>query len=1126
MSTRNADVDKDQEASREAPETIYSEDTIQMDKISPAENVPQPPKQPSHNRRGLWFAIVAVVIVLALVFSVLAVFIAQPGKQPSTQVTPTATAPGTTITTTPGSDTTPAPSPGVTQGPQNGPASVNTAAYWDTILGTRGTNGKVESVSFANVMGNSTLQALVTVRHSDANNTLDVYVFDKITSKNPVQIFTLDGLIKGGAKISYYNSIMTAEVNPNSTLNAGKSVSQMTPDLYREFAWTNGSMTQVAFPGIFPDMTRYQAEADQASVNAGHDPWKNDASSVAKALEVKFLNWQRTVTTKVLSGGGPHDVYATVQVQEAPIQNAYPTIVVTLSRLEGNTHNMWVAIGVQDSKTLTLTNITARQSINSPVTLEGTGAAFESQIGQAVIYGQAYANIGHATVHANTGAGTGAYSTKVSYTSSFHGVQEGMVAVYQDMGGLSAENETAVMVKVLVNPTPSPAILNPAYWTQFVSAPPDIRVADSVSFGHVLGTTSWQAVVVARDILGGGPVYRDVFVFDKINDPKPQVLWHESRLLHGDAHVSGFNTVMTAQVDANSSINKGKLEAAWTTDLFREFKWSSKDGNFVQVVFPGMFPDMTLWQAEQSQNAVLAGKDTWRLDPVQTTQHWNLIAGTAKLVKGGGPSDLTAVVNVTYPDPGGPTTNIPITQVTLQRLGGYTNGIWEITSVSSDWLFIYTPKSGSTISSPVPVTGYGPQFEAVIGTVYILDHLYHGIQVGDNFAMAPDGSSPPSKFSLDVKYTSSSTGIAQEGIAELSHSSGASFARGTVMVKVLVNPTPTTSIQDPAYWTQFVSAPPAIRVADSVSFGHLLGKDSLQAVVVARDILGGGPVYRDVFVFDNINASQPQLLWHESRLLHGDAKISVYNTIMTAQVDVNSSINKGKLEAALTTDLFREFKWSNSAGAFVQVAFPGIFPDLTRYQAEAAQAQVNAGHDTWKNDPALVAKALAVQFFNWQGTVTTKVLSGGGAQDVYATVQVQGAPILSAQPTIVVTLSRLEGNTHNMWVATAVQDGTRLTLTNIPAGSLISSPVTLTGTGSAFEAVIGQGVVYDHLYTTIGHAQIVGSPGMGEANYSIKVPYTSSFKGAQEGIVVAYQDMGGLSSENYSAVMVKVLIGG
>lgn len=55
-------------------------------------------------------------------------------------------------------------------------------------------------------------------------------------------------MIKGDAKISYYNSIMTAEVDQNSTLNTGKTVSQMTPDLFREFAWSNGAMSQVAFP--------------------------------------------------------------------------------------------------------------------------------------------------------------------------------------------------------------------------------------------------------------------------------------------------------------------------------------------------------------------------------------------------------------------------------------------------------------------------------------------------------------------------------------------------------------------------------------------------------------------------------------------------------------------------------------------------------------------------------------------------------------------------------------------------------------------------------------------------------------------------------------------------------------
>jgi len=96
--------------------------------------------------------------------------------------------------------------------------------------------------------------------------------------------------------------------------------------------------------------------------------------------------------------------------------------------------------------------------------------------------------------------------------------------------------------------------------------------------------------------------------------------------------------------------------------------------------------------------------------------------------------------------------------------------------------------------------------------------------------------------------------------------------------------------------------------------------------------------------------------------------------------------------------------------------------------------------------------------------------------------------------------------------------------TNIPDRSLIRSPVMLEGTGTAFEAVIGQAIVYDHLYTDIGHAQITGSNGMGIVNYSTKVSYTSSFKGVQEGIVAVYLANGGISSENYTAVMVEVLI--
>ena len=394
--------------------------------------------------------VAAVIVALALIVSVGVIVIPQLGQHPATQVTPTPTAPVTTVTPS-GSDTTPSPTPGVVPGPQNGPPGVSDTAYWDQILGTQGTNGKVERVSFANVLGTPTLQALVTVRHSNANGTLDVYVFDKITNAKPTQLFKMQGLVKGDAKISGYNSVMTAEVDQNSPLNAGKSSAQWTQDLFREFAWNagEGTLTQVAFPGIFPDLTRYQAEMDQNNVKAGQDSWKNNAVQVAQRMAAQFLKWSLNAQASVVSGGGAQDVDAVVQVK-SPTPGGL-SITVTLSRLEGNTSNMWVVIGVTSGNGLLTINTPVKgDRLTSPSTITGTGSAFEGVVGQAFVLDHLYTTIGQAQV---TGASNGktTYSTTIPYTSSFQGgTQEGIVVVYmysQADGSIA----TAAMQKVMLS---------------------------------------------------------------------------------------------------------------------------------------------------------------------------------------------------------------------------------------------------------------------------------------------------------------------------------------------------------------------------------------------------------------------------------------------------------------------------------------------------------------------------------------------------------------------------------------------------------------------------------------------------------------------------------------------------
>ena len=345
---------------------------------------------------------------------------------------------------------TPSAIPGVLLGVQPCPGATKNPAYWNPFILAPGGVYKVESVSCANIMDAPSLQALVTVRHADEGSELDVYVFNNITSAPPTRAFQVMGLVKGDAKISGYNTVLTAQADELSTLNAGKPVSAMTADLYREFDWSAqvGKLVQVAFPGIFPDLTRYQAEADQAQVNQGHQPWKLSATMVANALAVSLLNWPTSSSTTLLSGGGAHDVSAVVRVKSSYIVSG--TIKVTLSLLEGNTQNgIWEAIAVE-SDGVSITSPVRLTLLSNPVNVKGTGNAFEGQIGQVIILDHLYHPLGQAVAMGAVGNGPTSFSTSVSYQSTFPaGIQEGVLflSVPSNANGSIA---AAVMEKVLV----------------------------------------------------------------------------------------------------------------------------------------------------------------------------------------------------------------------------------------------------------------------------------------------------------------------------------------------------------------------------------------------------------------------------------------------------------------------------------------------------------------------------------------------------------------------------------------------------------------------------------------------------------------------------------------------------
>ncbi len=350
------------------------------------------------------------------------------------------------------STTTDSTSPGLHTGPQPCPDAVQIAAHWDAIIPTQNGVTHEEKVICGYLSGTTTLQALVTVRYQGTGQLLDIYMYNDITSPDPSQLFKLQGLYNGDARISAYNTVLTAEVDQYSSTNIGKSEAEMTRDLFREFQWSDGAGTlvPVSFPGIFPDLTRYQAEEDQSQVNQGKDAWKLNAAEVARnlATDIHLLNWPNDVQAAVVSGGGSSDTDAIVTVKNpAPPGDM---IRVSLERLERNTnHGIWEVIAVT-AKNISITAPQSRDILTSPMNVTGTGNAFEGVIGTVDILDHVYTSIGHAQVTGATGNGNTTFSTVVPYNSTFKGgKQDGIVVLYA-ANNAGSSTGAAVMIKELL----------------------------------------------------------------------------------------------------------------------------------------------------------------------------------------------------------------------------------------------------------------------------------------------------------------------------------------------------------------------------------------------------------------------------------------------------------------------------------------------------------------------------------------------------------------------------------------------------------------------------------------------------------------------------------------------------
>jgi hypothetical protein len=339
------------------------------------------------------------------------------------------------------------PTPGIQLGRQPCPNAVKDLAHWKGIVGIDSTQ-TVEEVLCGFLVGVPTLQAVVKVRSSSMDRLLDIHVYTAISSTKPTQIFSLRGLLHGDAAVSNYNTLMTAQVDPNSSQNKGRPVAQRQTDLYREFKWSDsaGTLVQVAFPGIYPDLTRYQAEFEQGQINTGqgYQQWRLSAVTTAQYFAEFVLMWDPDAPATVLSGGGAHDAMAVILVKNPSAGGE--TIRVSLSRLELNTNGgIWEVTSIE-TPGMSITAPQSAEHLTSPVTVTGSTGALAGKMTTITVLDHDRTDIGHVMLT----SGQSSFTTSIPYAASLPGTtQEGIVALYASPG--NGAIAATVMVKVLLS---------------------------------------------------------------------------------------------------------------------------------------------------------------------------------------------------------------------------------------------------------------------------------------------------------------------------------------------------------------------------------------------------------------------------------------------------------------------------------------------------------------------------------------------------------------------------------------------------------------------------------------------------------------------------------------------------
>ncbi len=334
-------------------------------------------------------------------------------------------------------------------------------------------------------------------------------------------------------------------------------------------------------------------------------------------------------------------------------------------------------------------------------------------------------------------------------------------------------------IKITLNVVGCPAGLS-INWDQVVGTQPNVNKVQTVTCGGLEGG-ALAALVNVRYYSSDAKL--DFYVYDNLYGT-PAQRFKVLGLINGDAQISPQGTIITAEAGPRDAVVGAR-------DVFKEYQWNGS--GFQQVLFPGIFPDASHYQAEQSQalynEATAQGSTTqrWRAEFVnvpammaKTLFHWdpaNIHVSTVAYHT----SSATFIASVTNSGPGGG--GFVATMFHLDT--NLDTQVFEISRVTAldGTTLLSSPMTGQELSSPVNANGNATASNGTLGHVVLLSDTYTSI--GDSGPLPGTGTGVVG-FAKAVPYKLNGPGV-QEGIVAFysTTQNNINLISEVVMVKVL-----------------------------------------------------------------------------------------------------------------------------------------------------------------------------------------------------------------------------------------------------------------------------------------------------------------------------------------------------